>query len=139
MTQGCSVAVEGVYELWFHAEPDGLADCHGRFAADSRQQRIGKARNIGIEEGVAAELLAHQHPAAQRARYIGPNRRQMFRADADLDLASRRGERAATSTETSPGKASRSMSPDTPCTRPGRKFIFGEPMKPATKRFAGLR
>ena len=68
---------------------------------------------IDIEEGVAAEMLGDRHRARASPLAVARDE-QMLRPDAD-------------------GGGAVPSWPAAPVT----KFIFGEPMKPATKRLAG--
>ncbi len=91
-------------------QPHVVAGMETELADAARRQRAELA-GIDIEEGVAAEMLGDRYgsrPASALAVDL-----QMLGPDADGGDA---------------GLAAGS---------PGTKFILGEPMKPATKRFAG--
>jgi hypothetical protein len=114
MRQGAALGIEQVASRRIDTNVDMVTDAR-RVAAFGLGDDEGLPGQAQVEKSVATEALRHDDIAGELARFRRP---QVFGPYAQCDLTVTPSDPAAT-------------------TSVSKKFIFGEPMNPATNRLTG--
>ncbi len=121
------------------AETQGAGGLDGRLGIDLDEQAL--ARDLAAQDRQRADIFAEQDLGIEAAAGVVGVGAQGGRPDADLDLrpvsASSAPRRASGTAKEKPGPSARSA-PAASVSSALRKFMGGEPMKPATNLLAGV-
>ena len=138
LSKDCAGLVEHMARVGRQAASQRVADLAFRkpVRLDSELRAVVERQ---IEHGLRAQMLGEPQAACNGAvaRAVDPD---MFRPNARASLRGRRGRRSgAGSAIVAAARQRERHGPraSTEATFAGRKFIFGEPMKPATNRLRG--